>query len=240
MPTDGCRDIDAANYSVLADQACDDDCCSYPKLTLLASHRMGDTVWVRDSVYHNSLGQPYDIGYIVMVVSDVRLTTGTDTIRMRERVEVIRSGVDRSFVDDFTIVSTGEFRFEVGSFITNGPVDQLLLRFGSAVLPLDAVVSPTNYTGLSYPDSLLVLGDLYPAAVVYFDSIGTRADEVVAIASMDVVSLQLDTTLQRGRGLSVEVNLDYQRWLSDIDFDAPPDAVSHNIAKNLGRAWLLR
>ena len=63
-PEEGCLDVAAKNFQVDADLNCPDDCCEYPNLKLLLSHRVGpqgndEPIRYIDSVYRDAQGQVF-------------------------------------------------------------------------------------------------------------------------------------------------------------------------------------
>lgn len=242
MPVDGCRDINAANYDVTADEDCEeiDNCCIYPNLNLTISQQVRDTLWIRDSLYTNNLGQVYDIGTVIVMLDDWRIQQGSATVLTREEVDLTYDDVDTTVLDGLVYHRSSEFRYTVGSFIANGIVDQVECTLGTTDRA-DAIASNADaYVGEIFPDSLLVDTMRYPSVFIRFDSIDARSQMDIYLYDRVDLAFPLAVDLPRGDDLTVACNLDYSEWLDDIDLSLSTEEISEAIAIKLSDAFSVR
>ena len=225
---EGCKDIEATNYNVSADDSCS-DCCTYPKMFLEVFHKYDSLNFSFDSTYMIA-GDTIRFKQVIFYLSDFRLVNGTDSIETVETIDLDIIGDDVvTFKDDFTLVSrsVSSFSYNVGEIKGTGEFNTLKFSVGlvgkSEFANAEAVIdghplSLTSDTLWTYPE-----GYVFNRVIVIPDT--SKLMEVRQIdlkGDGDLVELELAFSIDLNLGFDAKIPLriDYKKWFSDIDFKA--------------------
>lgn len=223
-----------------ADIDCEDDCCTYPRLNLSISHRHRDTLLLRDSAYTNDLGQIYRISSVSMLVSDFYVTLRDDTLRPREQV-TIGSRSERRVTNDHFQISTSEFSYLAGRIAGEGDLSSLRFTIGSDHIPLDTTLADDDYRLRSGLPNLAIDGSAYASVNIVLDSLDTDTLASWLIGGLYPINLDLQgDILVAGDNLTTIIEVDYARWLDDVDLLSDSVAVVEAISRNIDRGITIR
>lgn len=130
QPTQGCRDINATNYDVTADENCEEDCCQLPKLKIQFSHkikqRVGDVDTVINFKYNTayilpaSLTDTFSFQKIKCYFSNFRLIDmDGGEVQVKDRLTIDLEGEEPdsiTIVDDVILFDAASVNYTLGEF----------------------------------------------------------------------------------------------------------------------------
>jgi methanobactin biosynthesis MbnP-like protein len=225
---EGCKDIEATNYNVSADDPCS-DCCIYPKMLLEVYHKYDSLNFSFDSTYIIA-GDTVRFKQVIFYLSDFRLVNSTDSIETVETIDLDIIGGDIvTFKDDFTLVSRSisSFSYKVGEIKGTGEFNTLKFSVGlvgeSEFANAEAVIdghplSLTSDTLWTYPE-----GYVFNRVIVIPDTsniLEVRQIDIKGEVNLVEVSLPFSIDLELGFDATIPLRIDYKKWFSDIDFKA--------------------
>lgn len=215
---EGCLDTYARNYSVVADNDCE-DCCIYPALSVyIASRhkgralRSGDTLVDRNGVQFRLLSMTY-------LMSEYKLKSRDSTILVRERT-VLNDA--REIVDDVTIIDAFRYNFPVGTIRFAGGIDSLELFAG--------VDTANQKSGFNSAHPIEVMKDTSKRESTYYSArariaVGAQFQDTVDIyGAYDgaVKRIGLDTLIFRGESYTMPLMVDMDKAFSATDVKGDP------------------
>ena len=148
--------------------------------------------------------------------------------------------------DDFTLVTTNQFNYPLGSFQYAGRIDSVSFDVGIRGLantadpnkvadghPLAPQASRMHWNqDLGYIfNNLRIVTDTSIADTLLL-TLGT-ADNLAR------VSLPYSATVATGSNLSIQLGIDYLAWLAGIDFAAPLPEIKAKIVSNTPNAFFV-
>lgn len=239
-----CLDPDAANYDILADEACP-GCCEFPTFSLDVSRRWGDTVLVADRVYQDGAGNDFRLIRFRAYLSELLLATGSGTLPIPENeVEVdILTGTDTVLTainaNLVLLSSTGTTTATVGRLRT-GTEDLTRLAgtygLGEAFTAVYPATAPAS-SPLSTQAGLLNFNDGQGYLTASAEYVLTASNDTVRVdlRGLTPVNLPFPGPLAplRGINLTLELNADYQQLFGTIDLSAGAGEVADGLRNGL-------
>lgn len=219
QPTDGCLDPFSSNYDLSADEACDDDCCTYPNFTLSTQYLYGDEI-MDSSLYYNIQADSYfKLRYFYMVFSEFNLFGDAGNYNVLSKTE------GKNISDDLVGLLFRNASNTPGTIIIEDSIRSLDFKIG---IPQD-LDDPSN-VDLDYS----VLEFLQDSS--FLDSVANRFYKLVVRLEVDSVSNEVieigldDLDLRftsnvaagttRGNSLNIQLIVDFERLFNAIDFQS--------------------
>ncbi len=243
---EGCLDIEATNFSFSADEACPDDCCTYPVLDFEIAFR-----WDTLSMIYN---EPYDLLRRVIkitkskfYISDISLTNSTESLRITDRIELTVNDGSSSvveFVDDFALLSRdfSSFNYNIGEIRGTGSFDTLRFVVGLSedANKVEPDLAPEGHPLSIQADSMWSMEDAYVfnKLIIIPDTLPPQDTLEFNISATKVeIALPFNYELEVGNDLTVPLIIDYSKWFEGINFEANPAEVKQNIVENTTKAF---
>jgi len=218
--TEGCLDPKANNFDVTVREEC---CCEYPVLKFTLSHRYGDDRLILGEDYLNARSQSFQVISVQHFISDIQVANESGWLSILDSLPVFTpDGGDLVLIDDPIRVVPNTFTYDVGTFLTDGDFQQVRFTTG---IEAPAIYYESDEEGEEHP--LQQSGSaLYDESEGYLDfSITLRNPQgdtliVSRPATVAVAAQVLDivATKDKGEDLELVMQIDYQTWLTDIDF----------------------
>ncbi len=237
-----CLDPDATNYDLRADEACPDDCCTYPTFSLDPQRFWGDEIFTLADTFTDGALNQFRIIRFRVYLSELELVAGDNLLPTPENlVEVgVISGTD-------TITTELNANLILASSSGSPTSSVGTLRTGS-----EALTQVQGLVGMSD-----VFNDVYPPSAPSGSPLATQINllnfndgngyltasaEFVLIATNDTVRVDLyDTTPLlldfptavepvRGANLTVELAADYQTVFGSINLATEPERIGEFLA----------
>ncbi len=251
-PIEGCRDIAATNYDVSADEPCENDCCTYPRLSLSIAHRYMDSLsFSFDSIYvDDGNNMAVQFQQMIFYLSNFRLTMASDSFETIETIDLdIIGGETATFKDDFTLVSRSisSFSYDIGEIRGLGTFDTLKFTVGLAgdAAFVDAETVEEGHPLALNTDTLWTSteGYVFNRLTVVPDTMNndplvSRQFDIRGNENLVEISLAYPIEVNRGIDLSIPLKIDYQIWFSGIDFVNNIDSyIANKIVENTANAF---
>ncbi len=239
-PIEDCLDLRANNYSLIADNACD-DCCTFPDIELSFIPMWGDTTLRTDTIYTNDIGDSFSILSSEFLVSNIQLFNDEGRLGSTDSVTV-ECG-DGVFYDSFSSVTLSR---------RNGVSRKVPLVFGFDDVQFDLGVNDC----LAETDTVLLL-EVLESAETFLDSRQSNQQFISAQMQLeispDTLELQFINTewseqlnfegefnIREGFDLSIEILVDYRVLMQSVSLDQSQESVKNAIRQNLINAFALR
>ncbi len=241
---EGCLDTLASNYSVIADQACD-NCCTYPKLVLHIQHLAGDTTFSSQMIFNNELNQLYKIVDIRYYFSGFTIHHSSgEKVYISETI----SNADNSVTvkDDMKICRLADNELIIGSVKTYGSYDSISFYSGLT----ENIINQT-FSGLPAAHVLLTnnklktsSGQTAHAIVKYSRTNTVNPDSVYSVFLTDltaVARLNVNTipTTQKGQDIPFNIKTDYLRLFKNVNLDSSAAYIENQITKNFQKVFIV-
>ncbi len=235
-PREGCLDIQATNFEVDADWACQ-DCCTWPEIRLRFFHRAAypDTLvnfTLLDSVYKDIAGDMFRTGEFKYLLGNLRLVRPDGAeISLVNQIPVRSFQPDGSLkpdslINDILLLRPGTTALlDAGNFRASGQFVALRLDVGvsekaqlsdPASLPTTHPMNPGN-SGMEWDlargyefQRVELLAGSNPQ-----DTARTRV-KLRGLLQSRTVELPLALNIPEGKHLELDVQIDYLKWLSGI------------------------
>ncbi|MFT5386456.1 MAG: hypothetical protein ACI8X3_002406 [Saprospiraceae bacterium] len=244
---DGCRDIEATNYDVSADDPCSDDCCTYPSLLLEVSHKYDSLNFSFASTYIIA-GDTLRFEQVIFYLSNFRLVNETDSMEVVDTIEldIIGQGTD-IFKDDYTLVSrsVSSFSYNVGQIRGTGEFNTLKFSVGIAG---NAAFANAGTVTDGHPLSINTDTLWTDTAGYVFNRVTVIPDtsNISIVRQIDInggenlveVSLAFSQEVILGIDVEIPLKIDYEKWFSGIDFvNDSTDVIITNIVEQTTNAF---
>ena len=238
-PIDGCLDLRADNYSLLADNGCD-DCCTFPDIRLTFVPMWDDEALDTDTVYTTAVGDSFSIVSSAFLVSNILLLNEEDSLVSQNSIEVDCG--DGVFYDSFSSISLSS---------RLGTSSSVPLAFGFNEVQFDLGVSDC----LAQNDTLQYLNTL-ESADEFLDSRFSEQEFISAqiLLETDSDTLELlflntewseqlnlagDFEIRPGFNLNLDILVDYRVLLQTVSLNQPNEGVKNDISQNVINAFTL-
>jgi hypothetical protein len=261
QPTQGCRDINATNYDVTADEDCEDDCCQLPELKMQFSHKIEQRVGGVDTVINfnyntsyilpASLTDTFSFQKIKCYFSDFRLVDmdGVE-VQVNDQLTIDLEGDDPdsiTIVDDVFLFDAASSNYTLGEFDEANTFEGLKFRVGlqSELFNTNPDIAPVGSAFV--PDSINYEEDYgyIPQKYVFFlgkDDPVQPDSTVVRIFEPVEITLNSDPfALVTGFDATLRMTVRYDRLFENIVFDSMTveDNFIQNIVSNLPNVFTL-
>lgn len=246
-----CLDPDATNYDILADQACPDDCCEFPNLSLDVDRLWADSAFRTADVYPDGAGNQIRVLNFRVYLTEIELGTQNEILPTPvNEIEVgVVSGSD-TVLTDFNAnllllqTTTSSTTSNVGRLrVGTEALTQVQGRIGTAE-DFPAIVPSTAPAAspLSTQAGLLNFNDGqgYLTASAQYLLVATNDTVRVDLYNSEPFVLNFPFLLEplRGTNLTLELNANYREVFGTIDLSADENTVAGGILAGL-RRWLV-
>jgi len=260
-PQDGCLDLEAVNYNFSADNNALDD-CEYPEIRVQFTHvyTTPDTVYnfrLRDSVYLDAAGNPFTVNAFSFFISGFELQRNDGAyLTVEEELDIYLFGNEGNILlqmvpDNFGLVTEANSSpISLGTLRESADLQSF--RFfvgvnGQANAAIADSIPDSHPLGLT--DSLLYFnqdsGYVYQFIELFRDT--TAADTIPeqlrigTFANLKEVQFPVADEKIPGFNLKVVIQIDYSKWLEDINVLTDSNAELHQkIVGNTTEAFSLK
>ena len=261
QPTQGCRNINATNYDVTADEDCEDDCCQLPELKMQFSHKIEQRVGGVDTVINfkyntsyilpASLTDTFSFQKIKCYFSDFRLIDmDGGELQVNDRLTIDIEGDEPdsiTIVDDVFLFDAASPNYTLGEFNEANTYQGLKFKVGlqSDLFTTNPDIAPVGSAFV--PDSINYEENYgyIPQKYVFFpgEDDPVEADSTVfRIFEPVEISLSSDPfALVTGFDATLRMTVRYDRLFENIVFDSiiEEESFRQNIVSNLPNVFSL-
>ncbi|MEL7118142.1 MAG: MbnP family protein [Bacteroidota bacterium] len=248
----GCLDVNANNYDIDADEACTDDCCTFPSITLSISHKFTKSTGeanliVQDSVYEDDFGNPYRFEAIKYWISDLTFS-GDETINITDLIELdLVDGSSASIREDYALVDASSFAsYGLGNISGGGNFTELSYKVG-----LTQLTNSVDFDALP-SDNILADSTVYRSAdegynfmeiELYRDTSSTSTPVSIEIGldqNLTSIAHDIDFSLPKGSNISLTLKVDYALLMAGIDVvNDEIGQIESSIVNNIANAFFV-
>jgi len=225
--TEGCRDLNALNFDVVADKDCDDDCCKYPEVYINFS-LIKDSIEVdTNSILVNRFNDTFRITELKMYFTGFKLlnTTG-DTVILKNSIKIGINASSETIYEDtnYTAVkiNLNQSSFKIGTLNFRDNYKQMDFSFGISPLINKVKLDKIN---TSSPLSILE-NDMYIDSIqgFYFLKINFKFPDLTSKAiyisgdnNYIPLTLKSELNLSDRENHYLKLDLDISKWILPLD-----------------------
>lgn len=256
-PIEDCLELRASNYSLIADNPCD-DCCTFPNLNLLFTPLWQGEPLRTDTMYINTRGDTFAINQANFLVSNIVLRNDSTQLATMDSILLDCDVVYNSFsttslqsriASSRSVPITFGFdqvEFEVGVSDCLAMANTLLFDnddFESGSTFLDQQIIDQEYLSASFQ----LIRDIDTIFIQLPDTLLMQTQDTVNIAFtnsefneqyvLDAINGSFDVT--QGSNFMIEVFVDYSVLFSTVLFDDDEENIKSAINQNLSSAFSL-
>lgn len=215
---EGCLDINASNYSFVADDPCE-GCCTYPTFSIKLKHFWKDTILFPDSVYVTDLQEQIQIVENSFYISDIVLTSDSgQSFRIEEKIDVTDpENMISEIFEDIEFTELTRQNYSIGTFKSPFVVSKLDFVIGIA----------GNYIATDEEDDFISDPDFYNEESSHHTNMRFSfvddfvTNDTLSIASIGKqmvvpVSIGMSYEIPTGTSFSIPVVLDYDLLMKGI------------------------
>ncbi len=247
--TEGCRDINALNFDVVADKDCEDNCCKYPNV-YLDFKLFKDSITVdTNTILVNNFNDTFRIKYFRMYLSDFSLiNTQNDTIELLNK---IKYGIEKNDKIEYDNINFPVLKlkakpqsYNLGNLKVLNKYSELIFYFGIKSTINHAIMDKLDISNpLSFKDN-----DMYinTDSGYYFLKMNLEmADSTIKNINisgdkyLSKINIKHNFDLSERKNHYISLHLDVSKWLLPVDFNKNNDEITNNLLDNLNKSMIL-
>lgn len=244
--TKGCLDVRATNFDVTVTQACEDNCCIYPYLTLQADYFYDTTKFsfnkkykidgVADSI--EFLSFQFYLSDFQVVTSDNKTATVIDSILIARNSDTIKT------LSNYALVGKNNgFEFKIGKFDKPTKYAKVKFQVGLDNIANQAIPSkmPTGTPLSTQSDSMyLKAQNTYIFNKIVY-KIKSKPDTVrLFITTATPLVFTKNVSFTEGFDAKIPLKIDYKRFITDINFTETQNVIRQKIVTNTPSAFFIQ
>lgn len=247
---EGCLDVQATNFDVTADVACN-SCCTYPELSFRVNHIYTDSAnFILDATYLDAIDSPFTVSSAQMYISDVQLIRADGTgVGVTDNLTLTFSDNTTSVIEDnflFVRKSIGNYTSgTIGNISTEGKFEKIRFNVGVNPTANHAQISnmPDGHALAEQTESMhLDINDGYIFTKLQIVTDTTSTDftiyEISGDGSLTTIELDYPLNIDAGFDISLIVNMDYNILFSNIDFQNDDEtSITSKLQNNISNAF---
>ncbi len=243
-PIDGCLDPLSSNFSLTADNDCE-DCCSYPSIQI-DFHPMWDTFDLSTTEFYlNQTGDSLNITEASFLVSNAYLTGQSVSLLSSQDSVVLDCGGPLTLFNAFNNVSINSERAQVPNVLLDQVYNSLHVSIGIpsclATIDTSAITTLSNKTEL-FDNELSA--DIYQTHQFSFawTTDSTSIQELQLINEEGLINLVFETELftERGENLTIDIDVDYSEWFKSFGINDSEETLKQKLIQNAAGSFSLR
>lgn len=219
----GCLDIEADNFDLSAERACD-DCCTYPDVGIILSQKWGDRNFSTSDTLYDINGQAYRITDLKYLLADWHWISIDGNSYTVDPVSLPCPDSPVTFTDDFALIDTRQFTYTLGSFRQAVDVATITFAIGTEVN-----VDCADQTLSQFPKEIAMSSPLWQTSAQKLKDIRLIVQPDLTIDQTDTIyidltqqfSLAFPFSFVKGMNGQWPVTVDYQKWFANVNLQSP-------------------
>ena len=244
--TKGCLDVRATNFDVTVTQACEDNCCIYPYLTLQADYFYDTTKFsfnkkykidgVADSIEFFSF--QFYLSDFQVVTSDNKTATVIDSILIARNSDTIKT------LSNYALVGKNNgFEFKIGKFDKPTKYAKIKFQVGLDNIANQAIPSkmPAGSPLSTQSDSMYLKAQNTYIFNKMVYKIKSKPDTVsIFITTTTPLVFTKNVSFTEGFDAKIPLKIDYKAFIKDINFTETQNVIRQKIVNNTVNAFLVQ
>lgn len=225
---EGCRDLNALNYDVVADNDCEDNCCRYPKVSI-NFEIFNDTVTIDTNTYFtNGFEDSIRIKLLRMYFSAFSLTDSDEERHDLYNRITIGTGVDS--IPEYKNINYSSIKvnekggkFDIGTLDKLSTYNKIEFTFGIDSLVNHSAINKITSSSYLYQfsDSMYidrVEGYYFLKLNIEIKNKGNKSITIKGDQNIKYLKLNGDIDFTARENHTLPVKLDLKKWFKNIDF----------------------
>jgi hypothetical protein len=249
----GCLDAKATNFDVTATKPCEDNCCTYPNLTLQTDYIKDELSKIKlklDDTINSAMRYKIGLDSIRIIesqfyLSDFQLITPDNkTFRTLDSIPLYRLKDTLRTLNNYALVGRNNgFDFKIGSFNQSGKFNKLQFKVG-----LDDVANKTDPTKMPTPhplstqrDSMYLKKDMTyifnRLAVEKWRTTGKKDTLRFFITTPKEVVITKDMSFKDGFDVTIPLTINYAKLIEGVNFSDSENSIKEKIVSNYAKVF---
>ena len=227
-------------------QACEDNCCIYPYLTLQADYFYDTTKFslnkkykidgVADSI--EFLSFQFYLSNFQLVTSDNKIATVIDSIQIARANDTIK------ILSNYALVSKGNgFQYKIGKFDKPSKYAKVKFQVGLDNIANQAIPSkmPSGSPLSTQNDSMyLKAQNTYIFNKIVY-KVKSQSDTMsIFITTITPLEFTKTVSFTEGFDAAIPLKIDYKKFIKDINFTETQNVIRQKIVNNTVNAFLIQ
>lgn len=215
----GCLELDATNFDLTAEKACD-DCCTYPSISITLSQKWDENNFAAGDTFYDINLQPYEIIDLQYFLSSFAWESSANEIFTVDSSIADCPGEMFNYTNDIQVIRPSAFVYTLGTSRKASDIDSLGFHFGLVedFSCLDDSLSTT-------PDILTDVSPLWNPATGMLSTIRLIVHRFTNDTIPDTLFIDLhqaekiayQDTMTQGENFSFLLTVNYALWFSTVD-----------------------
>ena len=246
-PSKGCLDAKATNFDVTATVTCEDNCCTYPNLTLQTDY-LSDNVSKEKFKFENKYKIGLDSLQIIegqfylsdfqLVTPDNKVFTVIDSTLLYRQQDTLRT------LSNYALVGLNKgFDFKIGSFSESRKFSKLQFKVGlnPVANKTDPKKMPAAHPLSTQRDSMYLNAEktyiFNRIAVVKWQGQGKKDTMRFFITTPKDVVIVKDMPFTEGFDVAIPLTINYLKFIEGVNFSDPANSIKAKIVSNYDKVF---
>ena len=244
--TKGCLDVRATNFDVTVTQACEDNCCIYPYLTLQTDYFYDTTKFslnkkykidgVTDSI--EFLSFQFYLSNFQVVTSDNKTATVIDSIQILRTNDTIKT------LSNYALVSKANgFQYKIGKFDKPTKYTKIKFQLGLDNIANQAIPSkmPSGSPLSTQSDSMYLKAEKSYIFNKIVYKVKSQKDTMSIFITMSTpLEFTKTVSFTEGFDAAIPLKIDYKKFIKDLKFTETKDIIKQKIVTNTPSAFSIQ
>jgi len=248
---EGCRDVNALNYNVMADNDCEENCCKYPNVSLDFKLYF-DTVRIdTNTFFANDFGDSLRVRLLRMYFSNFAMIKNNAGFLPMHKLQTLGIGNDSIPVFksiDYTSVKVNETgrSFGIGTLNKLAKFDGVDFSFG-----IDSIINHADIRKITtsnylhqFSDSMYINRDTGYYFMKLFVDVKNKPEKDIEIFGdkyLTRINLRGQIDFEERDNHLLPIKFDLNKWMHNIDFSGESnDKIANSLVLNLNNALEIR
>ncbi len=244
--TKGCLDVRAINFDVTVTQACEDNCCIYPNLTLQADYFYDTTKFSFNKKYKiDNVADSIEFLSFQFYLSDFQLVTSNNKIAtVIDSILIARNSDTIKTLSNYALVGKNNgFEFKIGKFDKPTKYAKIKFQVGLDNIANQAIPSkmPSGTPLSNQSDSMyLKAQNTYIFNKIVY-KLKSKPDTVsIFITTVTPLTFTKNVSFTEGFDAKIPLKIDYKKFIKDIKFTETKDIIKQRIVTNTKDAFSIQ
>jgi hypothetical protein len=249
----GCLDAKATNFDVAATKPCEDNCCTYPNLTLQTDYIKDELSKVKlklDDTINPTMRYKIGLDSIRIIesqfyLSDFQLVTPDNkTFTVIEKSPIYRQKDTTLALKNYALVGRNNgFDFKIGSFNQSGKYSKLQFKVGlnDTLNKADPKKMPTSHPLSIQRDSMyLSAANTYifnRLSVEKWRTTGKKDTLRFFITTPKDIVIIKDMSFKDGFDIAIPLTINYAKLIEGVNFSDSENSIKEKIVSNYAKVF---
>lgn len=214
---EGCLDINAKNFDLDAEKACD-DCCEYPPILLSVSPKWNDKNFTTLDTFFDINGASYKIIDLKYILSSFSWNGTEGIVYSIDSAEIDCGPNTTTYTPDIILINPGKVDYILDSIRLFPSISSFKMKLGWSP-HLECVDETSENVPVLFSDESAVWDSAQNARaavrIILQRDISMEVFDTLFVHTCQEILIQYDLALQPGMDTRLKVSVNYAQWFMD-------------------------